>query len=132
MQALDQFRLGGYAGADDNVKDAWFMFLDRYLITDKVWKKKRTRRKRLLSDIVTTSDEALAMWLIKINWKKWEKEINGKDYPEGQDTEEQDEGSGNETADKTNKRKRGKKAGQHSSTKFMKKYLRFYEHVNKQ
>jgi hypothetical protein len=68
----DQFRCGNYKNADDDIKTAWTVFCDYILErVNRKWADKMVKSNKLLSEVVTPSDEAYALLISKDKMSFW-------------------------------------------------------------
>jgi hypothetical protein len=117
-EIIDLFREGEFKNAPVKVQEAWFLFLGTFLTAAySSWNKKDTKETRLLSTVITPSDETLALWILKFYHKDWKNEVSMEEesvlYPP-----QDDEGK--------NKKGKGKKAGKHKSVVYAAQYIQMH------
>jgi len=107
---INQFRIGNYADADEEVQHAWIRFLGDILPTiSKVWAQDVIQKSRAMKDVVNTATEAFALWVIKHEYEGWVHIT---------ETEE--------TGGMVNAKKKYKRIGPHMSTQFLNNYSEIY------
>jgi hypothetical protein len=75
---VDAFRCGNFKDAADKVKIAWITFVDNILAkVNSNWKDVRVRSNKLLSEHITTSDEAYAILISSMTMDYWVSSTKG-------------------------------------------------------
>ena len=81
-KSIDKFRLGQYENASPADKKAWFIFQDCIMpVAVTYWKPNKcisTRKPKDYSSIVTSSDEAFVLLVVKMNAERWIKQQRDK------------------------------------------------------
>jgi hypothetical protein len=75
---VDAFRCGNFNDAPDKVKIAWITFVDNILAkVNSGWKDSRVRSNKMLSEHITTSDEAYAVLISSMEMDYWVSSAKG-------------------------------------------------------